>query len=560
MIRSALKDAIAARSLWEISRLSRDPDIQQLTKALKAAEPRKPEWGRPIDEYIHDTISLDDDALAPNTGYFQLAIDTLQILDENSSLRPTCNTFTTILRLFQSPENMPMLIRTRVLSSCVFLLREHIKDTQKPVFYYEYGYLCFQVMILTIQVAMLSNKSFEGFNIFSEMADDCLPRDLPWILSMTVTLALMKLSKSSNRGLSWVFQTSHSPQGRITVLPDVGGINDIEGSFLISMLWNSRKEMSYIVSKAPTPGWKFLLRMFTILLKDSKKENNESDWGYLENLCHRYGLGASEEDLPTVTDVCGEAGGICTDGRLIERSYRMEDEEDARTVVESYIARMTPDPNKEPLPQFFCSTLIDFVFGERISTLGETLLPMLRVGYERIWLELADEKVARDVNWGTNLAQLVISTMGSTERLFGAEHRFKSSEIEAFVSPLHDVDIVGLLGQALLLPTNLPPHPEVDAYWVRLIKSAVSFTQTLAYSKSSALAARLFADEHSTWLNTLNYIRSQVLHNPDKDESLRANAQGTEIAWMNVGKIFGFTEPAWTDKSRRGPFKARGGV
>ncbi|KAG8767856.1 hypothetical protein FRC12_005996 [Ceratobasidium sp. 428] len=167
---------------------------------------------------------------------------------------------------------MPMLIKTKVLSSCVFLLREHIKDTQKPVFYYEYGYLCLQVMILAIQIAMLSNKNFEGFNIFSEMADDCLPRDLPWILSMTVTLALMKLSKSSNKGLSWVFQASHSPQGRIIVLPDVGGINDIEGSFLISMLWDSRKELSYIVSKTPTPGWKFLLRMFTVLLKNSKKE------------------------------------------------------------------------------------------------------------------------------------------------------------------------------------------------------------------------------------------------------------------------------------------------
>ncbi|KAG8767855.1 hypothetical protein FRC12_005995 [Ceratobasidium sp. 428] len=100
MIRSALKDAIAARSLWEISRLSRDPDIQQLTKALKAAEPRKPEWGRPIDECIHDTISLDDDALAPDKGHFQLAIDTLQMLDQNSFSRPTCDTFTTILRLF----------------------------------------------------------------------------------------------------------------------------------------------------------------------------------------------------------------------------------------------------------------------------------------------------------------------------------------------------------------------------------------------------------------------------------------------------------------------------
>lgn len=42
-------------------------------------------------------------------------------------------------------------------------------------------------------------------------------------------------------------------------------------------------------------------------------------------------------------------------------------------------------------------------------------------------------------------------------RLFGAEHKFKQAEIESFFQVLHDVDVIGLIGQTLLMPTSLPP-------------------------------------------------------------------------------------------------------
>ncbi|KAG9118784.1 hypothetical protein FRC07_006526, partial [Ceratobasidium sp. 392] len=271
------------------------------------------------------------------------------------------------------------------------------------------------------------------------------------------------------------------------------------------------------MSKTPTPGWTFSLQIFALLLNGSKDNIDEAIWGYLENICHRYGLGASDEDGPAVAETCVIAGTICADMKLREDAYSMEDEEDARTVVESYVARMTPCSVREPLHQSFCASLIDFVFGEWISSLGDLLYPMIRVGYERIWLELSDENIARDVVWGTNTAQFIMNTLASTQRLFSAEKWFKSTEIEAFVPPLHDVDIAGLLGQALLLPTNLLLDDDVDGMWAKLIKSTITFAQTLAYSKGSAVAEKLFADEYSTWFNTLKYIRLQILNNPNKD-------------------------------------------
>lgn len=93
----------------------------------------------------------------------------------------------------------------------------------------------------------------------------------------------------------------------------------------------------------------------------------------------------------------------------------MEDEQDARTVVESYIARMMPKADVEPFPMFFCATLVDFIFQQEISTLGETLVPLIMVGYERFWAELEDKTITRDLDWSVDALLCVINTLGATE-------------------------------------------------------------------------------------------------------------------------------------------------
>jgi hypothetical protein len=138
-------------------------------------------------------------------------------------------------------------------------------------------------------------------------------------------------------------------------------------------------------------------------------------WGFLETMCHRYGLVASEDEIDFITEICTITGDICSDASTRHFVQTMEDEEDARTVVDSYISRMTPKPDVQPLRIFFCATLADFVFQQSISTLGEVLVPLIKVGYERIWTELAEEWIARDVQWCIDMAQCIINTLGCTE-------------------------------------------------------------------------------------------------------------------------------------------------
>ncbi|KAG9079500.1 hypothetical protein FS749_008476 [Ceratobasidium sp. UAMH 11750] len=133
MIPSSLNDLDAARVFWEMARLAKEPAIQRLSKQIKAAKERKPEWGRPIDEYIHDVVSPDYDSPVPPKSLIQSAIDSVQLPSKRKLSRPTYETFRVILGLFRDPANMPMLNDTKVLSACILLMREHVKDTQEPV-------------------------------------------------------------------------------------------------------------------------------------------------------------------------------------------------------------------------------------------------------------------------------------------------------------------------------------------------------------------------------------------------------------------------------------------
>ncbi|KAG8795628.1 hypothetical protein FRC12_011974 [Ceratobasidium sp. 428] len=550
---TTISDHDALRSFWGLARLAQNPIVQQRSRELKAAKvaQRKPEWGRPIDQYIADLGNPNYNTPAPTKSLVQTALDSVQPI-KRELLRPTCETFRIILGLLRDPVNLPMLDGTTVLPSCIHLLREHLKDTEEPVLCYEYGYLCFQVLVLAIQVSTLCTAGTDGFDSFMQLIrKGASAQDIPTTLSLSTMLHLhLQNHDHPGEGSDRVFQVSRSAQGKTVVLSSAGGMTERDGTFLVKALWESRKQMSHILSKAALPGWVFLFRIVLDLLFGdiSRARLDPLTWGFLDNLCHRYGLYATEEDIDIVAETSTMAGALCPEDHYRERAHSMVDVNDARTLVEAYNNRMTSTPL---LPLSFCSTLVDVIVREDVCFLGEEMLvKLIRVSYERAWMELGDEMVRRDADWSQNMARIVINTMGSTERLFAAEHRFKPAQIEAFVPPLYDIDVIGFLGQALLLPTLLPPEQEVDSSWSTLIQRVISFAETLSYSKSSALAAKLFVENHSDWLHMLYYIRQQILNNPHKDESLRGNAQGAELAWTSVGRVFNFTDP--TKEKRKG--------
>jgi hypothetical protein len=131
------------------------------------------------------------------------------------------------------------------------------------MFCYEYGYLCFEVMVLTIQVAMLTRLYSGGFDTFMINARKCThPRQLPTLLAIHTVLQIRICAQDpTNKGMSWVLQTSPIANGGRVFLPAVGGLTNLDGLFLLKTLWESRKQFSFIGSKAATPGWSFIIQI-----------------------------------------------------------------------------------------------------------------------------------------------------------------------------------------------------------------------------------------------------------------------------------------------------------
>ncbi|KAG9125612.1 hypothetical protein FRC07_006879 [Ceratobasidium sp. 392] len=374
LLPSTSTDLNAARLFFGVSRMSEVPGFYRTFSQAEKVAKWKSEWGRPIDEYIHD------------------------------------------------------------------------------MFCYEYGFLCFQVMILlTTQIAVLKRASNSAIDEFVTWANRYHPRDVSrseLLATHTMNQLVIYSEEHPNApdkdpATPKLTEMTHTPQGRTVILPVVGGMTDLDAVFIIRELWKSRKQLSYIVSKVPMPGWIFLLR-FSVehLFENHRSARYECAWGSLENVIHRYAL----------------------------------------------------------------------------------------------------------------------SMKDNIERMFSAERRFKPEEFEAFVPPLvQDIDVVGFLGRVTLLPMDLLPDPRIDACWATVIEYIISLTQLLT-SKISTLSAKVFTDEYPTWLKTLSYIRLQVLNNQNKNESLRENAQGAELAWMNVGKMFGFSDQAPPHNGQREPTGTRTGV
>ncbi|KAF8598085.1 hypothetical protein BDV93DRAFT_610034, partial [Ceratobasidium sp. AG-I] len=530
-----------------INSVSETPGFQKHLRETEISKikQRKAEWGRPIEVLIPNTnppTLIDFDGEPPSDDNVQAAIHLIQSTNPALPI-PTCESFRIILRLMLDPGRLNLVNETTLLPSCIRLLRDHIKDTEEPMFCYEYGYLCFQVIVLTVQMAMICRGS--GFISFKKEAATYVSKLIPEFITTHTWLQIE--SSGLEDSMAWILQASATPSGRRLLLPAVGGFTDLDAAFLVKEMWQSRKQFSYIGAKVPTHGWSFVIQVIVEhYIKDSKQKKRRDSilWGSLETLAHRYGLVSAPIETDYITDIPQVGTLFCT--LESERQYvqRIIDEQDARTVVESYIARMTLKPDVEPLPTMFCATLADFVFQEEISTLGEILVPLLKVANERVWIDLVDGVVVRDVEWCVGFVQCVVHTLGCTERLFGAEHKFKRAEIESFLQVLHDIDIIGLIGQTLLMPMNLPPSVEVDHCWAKIVKIMISYSQTLAYSKSSSFAAKLFEAQYTDWLTTMSYIRRQVLYEKSRERSLRTNTKGCELAWKNVGKMFGFVEQA----------------
>lgn len=153
--------------------------------------------------------------------------------------------------------------------------------------YYEYGYLCFQVIVLTVQMAIICRGHGDGFNAFKAVAKKCAREFIPELIAMHTGLQVFELCdpEVEDESLSWIIQAPTTPKGKRTFLPAVGGLNDVDAMFLLREMWESRKQLSYIGAKVPTDGWSFILQLIREHLTGDLRKKKVSSSLFLNTAC-----------------------------------------------------------------------------------------------------------------------------------------------------------------------------------------------------------------------------------------------------------------------------------
>lgn len=141
------------------------------------------------------------------------------------------------------------------------------------MFYYEYGYLCFQLMVLAVQAIILTRDAADGFKIYANTIKIAEIPSTPALLTAYTILQLEADDQTfqSDDPVKRYQIKSGSVEEKRLALAATGGISDLDSFFLIRALWDTRKELSYIGSKTATPGWCFVIEiLFVHLMQEFK--------------------------------------------------------------------------------------------------------------------------------------------------------------------------------------------------------------------------------------------------------------------------------------------------
>lgn len=131
-----------------------------------------------------------------------------------------------------------------------------LSRTRIKLFDYAYGFLCLQVMALSVMVAILSQTSeLEPFLLTLSKQ----PTEEPLMALHACVRAVEKKAfyPPEDRGHIWILGWYKDETGEFGCLPQMGGFTIHDATYLISKLWNVRSQFLDICRRAAAifPAW-----------------------------------------------------------------------------------------------------------------------------------------------------------------------------------------------------------------------------------------------------------------------------------------------------------------
>ncbi|KAG8744799.1 hypothetical protein FRC10_009447 [Ceratobasidium sp. 414] len=342
-----------------------------------------------------------------------------------------------------------------LLSRCIELLRRFTKQAESDgnaLFSYEFGFLCFRVITLLIQVGILTHTSTFGAFVrkTSNLSD---PQDISAALAAFVAqLVLDSADKENPR--NWLLGILTSQKGGRMFLRTIGGFYDADVEFFLKAIWRDRKTFSMICSQASTSGWSFALLALGEHMQWALEDGIEDDeqWGFLQMLCFRCILTVPNLDETCfLTNICIDAAAYRLDDNEEYYIVSLVDAEDARNVMETYIRRMRPSATYDRLSSDIVGLLLGFITQNVMLDLPDLLRDFTRVTCLWIWEE-AGTSNTKYLSQNQDLAKCAVHMLRFTRLSYYTLRGAGSKVIASLTKALSESDFVNLLGRLILAP------------------------------------------------------------------------------------------------------------
>ncbi|KAG8742097.1 hypothetical protein FRC10_002033 [Ceratobasidium sp. 414] len=358
-------------------------------------------WGRHLSEYL-----LGDPANAffprdkpiPSIQYGKtVAITHLERVRFQSVTSETLTALEGILWLIRHPKELRWLNHTTLLARCTELLQDYVEELEDDelLFSYEFGFLCFRVIVLLIQVGILAQIGMlQAFLKETRNLSD--PKDISAALAKFVAKPVDESYLEENFRDQFLGATT-LPDGDRTFLPTIGGLTDEDASFFLSQLWDDRKTFSLICHKgqALTSGFAFVFvviqeHMLWTFEEASSNEVDE-DWTLLDTLSCRCSLVApSYHELSLLGSTCKEAKSWLFESEHEYDIVSLVDAEDARNLMGAYMNRLSRQTTGRKVYSWDLELIVEFVTHDSMLTYVDLLPGFVKTTFSWAWIELLD--------------------------------------------------------------------------------------------------------------------------------------------------------------------------
>ncbi|KAG8713253.1 hypothetical protein FRC08_013496 [Ceratobasidium sp. 394] len=266
-------------------------------------EPSHPRWGRVVGSYVPpsdmDRLNLSvDSELAGLQAMQEISQLAAEAPRATSARNINISTLESALRLARDPTTIRHLANPPVISGCIQLMKAVAGRSSRVAspFAYEYGYLCFKLLVAALNVCLLErwNKTEQALTMCTRFPNAAAQTPF-WMTLATVVddqFDVLEAGGDCDWVLGWSVPTQHAQQTPLLLRSEV--------TTLLNLLWDDRKHlllalMPYTPTASGLSGLFFLLSRF---VSRERYPHNNPNWETLKarvyELALRYTLVADK--------------------------------------------------------------------------------------------------------------------------------------------------------------------------------------------------------------------------------------------------------------------------